>query len=102
MGSIEPKLQKNPIQGHIKKIPLLYSKLHSLAFTFSVLLESASVCWPYTLSNAMCVSPLVLFFFNSGFWAQEERLCTVSIGGENQEILFAFMGEKKKSKLGVN
>lgn len=45
---------------------------------------------PFSTNDFLCIFPSALF---SSFWARM-RLYTVSIGGENQEILFAFLGKK--------
>lgn len=75
-GFNRAKLQ-NPIQGHTK-IPLsIQSSIHWRLHLVS--LQSASVCWPYTLSMQTVYCVFSPRFLNSGFWARG-RLYTVSIG----------------------
>lgn len=93
MGSIEPNCK---IQYRVTQPPL-YSKLHSLAFTFSVLTKCIGLLalYPFNANRLLCVFSR---FLNSGFWARG-RLYTVSIG---EKIKRSCSPSWKKSKLGVN
>lgn len=97
-GFNRAKLQKSNTGSH--KNPPLYSKLHSLAFTFSVLTKCIALLalYPFNANRLLCVFPPR--FLNSGFWARG-RLYTVSIG-EKIKRSCSPSWRKKKSKLGVN
>lgn len=72
--------------GPHKHPPSLFKAPFSSVYIHCPWLYMSFECKPSTLSPSR--------FLNSGFWARG-RLYTVSIGGENQEILFAFLGKKK-------